>query len=207
LIDRRNGLAVWGAWSAFEVGHPIRLDHDLDFLASLAPKVLMNCKTIGSSATIWPLAYLIYQMIMGRQLFGNRPVTPSSVLSEMCAFIGNPSKSMMGKLHCLEYLGEQQDNGSSLIVQLQNELNAEFASVMPLLKLMLQWDLRDRISIKDVIKSAFISDSPSVNGAAELFFPKSVIVPDHSERPPPTEPRITATHLVPAHLPRLPAFL
>jgi serine/threonine protein kinase len=43
LIDRRNRLAVWGAWDSFEVGHPIRLDHDLDSLASLVPEVLMNC--------------------------------------------------------------------------------------------------------------------------------------------------------------------
>jgi hypothetical protein len=43
LIDRRNHLAVRVVWNSFEVGHPIRLDHDLDSLASLVPEVLMNC--------------------------------------------------------------------------------------------------------------------------------------------------------------------
>jgi hypothetical protein len=70
-----------------------------------------------------------------------------------------------------------------------------------LLESILQWDPRDRISIKDAIKSVFMSDLLSVNHVAELFFPEAVIVFDHSERPPRTEPRLTTTYLIPAHLP------
>jgi hypothetical protein len=145
-------------------------------------------------------------MITGRQLLRNRLATLSSVLSGICALVGLPPDSMMGKLHCLENLGEQQDYGSSLVVQGQNKLDPEFASVIPLLELMLQWDPIEFISIKEAIQSVFMSDLPSVNDLAELSFPESVMVPDDRERSPRTERPLTATHLAPVHLPRPPGF-
>jgi hypothetical protein len=113
---------------------------------------------------------------------------------------------MMGKLHCFENLGEQQDYGSSLGVRGQNKLDPEFASVIPLLESMLQGDPIEFISIKEAIKSGFMSDLPSVNDLAELFFQESVMVPDDRERSPRTERPLAATHLAPAHLPRPPGL-
>jgi serine/threonine protein kinase len=89
LINCQNRIVIWRVWLSFEIGAPIRFDHQLGHPSRLAPDAIIQAKFVGPCCVLWSCRYAISELIIGRELFGSGS-SPSSGLDQIGTLSGCP---------------------------------------------------------------------------------------------------------------------
>ncbi|KAL1729821.1 kinase-like domain-containing protein [Schizophyllum commune] len=123
-----------------------------------APEVLMGCKW-GTSADIWNMGCITFELITGRHLFRHEPLksdegttTPEQGHFAMIESFVTDRKDLDARIRLLQYFGDGEHFGKFIDQEGGNNLRVQYANQEPLGQILRVYDVYDEQS-EDFLKS------------------------------------------------------